>query len=31
MLKTLRMGEFNQFLQEGKALLEHFPGAKATT
>ena len=29
MLKTLRMGEFNQFLQEGKAYLEHFPGAKA--
>ena len=29
MLKTLRMGEFNQFLQEGKANLEHFPGAKA--
>ena len=29
MLKTLRMGEFNQFLQEGKAYLKPFPGAKA--
>ena len=29
MVKTLRMGEFNQFLQEGKAYLKPFPGAKA--
>ena len=29
MLKTLRMGEFNQFLQEGKIHLKPFPGAKA--
>ena len=29
MLKTLRMGEFNQLLQEGKAYLKSFPGAKA--
>ena len=29
MLKTLCMGEFNQFLQEGKAYLKSFPGAKA--
>ena len=28
MLKTLRMGEFNQLLQEGKAYLKPFPGAK---
>ena len=28
MLKTLRMGEFNQFLQEGKTYLKSFPGAK---
>ena len=27
MLKTLRVGEFNQFLQEGKAYPEPFPGA----
>ena len=29
MLKTLRMGDFNQFLQEGKAYLKPFPKAKA--
>ena len=27
MLKTLRVGEFNQFLQEGKAYPKPFPGA----
>ena len=29
MLKTLLMGEFNQFLQEGKVYLKPFPRAKA--
>ena len=29
MLKTLRMGDFNQFLQEGKDYLEPSPRAKA--
>ena len=29
MLKTLRMGGFNQFLQERRAYLKSFLGAKA--
>ena len=29
MLKTLRMDEFNQFSQEGKAYIKSFPEAKA--
>ena len=29
MLKTLRMDEFNQLLQERKAYIKSFPGAKA--
>ena len=28
MLKTLRMGKFKQFLQEGKVYLKSFPGAQ---